>query len=214
MGKPSAPSAHKSSANAVVNACKAVAKATTDTWKLAPKAPMFTRKVDPKKPKRYRTDKKTGKKVEIKTVRTNRLVSGHAYKVTGSGAAYTMMNQISQEAGRLRLRISKESKRVPWLPSYNRGAMAAVEQILSAYGAESFFNAVQIRRGLGTHKRVTPKMMAMGFKRTRRSVIEAACPVARHIFVGALPSKAPKKGEKAPAEATYEATQDGEEEEQ
>lgn len=195
----STPSAHRLSALAVTDACKQVAKATTDTWRLAPKAPMFTRKLDPKKPKRYRTDKKTGKKIEIKTTRTNRLVAGHAFKVCASGAAYSMMNTIGQEASRLRLKINKESKRVPWLPSYNRGAIAAIEQILSAYGGEAFWNAVVIRKGLNTHKRTTPRMLQMGFARTRKSVIEAGCPVPRTVIITKLMPKSSKKTAKGAA---------------
>ena len=192
-------SAHRKSAVEIVDASKKIRRATDATWALAPKCPMFTRKSDPNK-KIFRTDPNTGKKKEIKVVRTNRLISGHAYKVAASGAAYAVYSTLKHEADRLRLPIGKESKKVPWSPSYSKGAMALIEQFLCAYGQEAFWNAVQIRKGLGTHKRVTHKMVKMGFERARESVFASSIPGARAVFVSPPPIKKKKGAATKPEE--------------
>lgn len=189
-------SAARKSAISVIEASKSVRRATDATWALAPKCPMFQRKTDPKAPKRFRVDPRTGKKKEVAVVRTNRLISGHAYKIGASGAARAVSARLQNEAQRLRLEVGGESKKVPWLPSYSKGAIALIEQFLCAYGQEAFSNAVSVRVGLNTHKRVTPKMMKIGFERAHESVFGSSVPGARAVFVTPLPKKkASKKGD-------------------
>ena len=205
-------SAARKSAVSVIEASKSVRRATDATWALAPKAPMFQRKADPNAAKRFRIDPSTGKKNEFKVVRTNRLISGHAYKIAASGAARAVSARLAMEAKSLRLGISSESKKVPWFPSYSKGAIALMEQFLCAYGQEAFSNAVSVRVSLNTHKRVTPKMMKMGFERAHESVFGATVPGARAVFVAALPKKSSKKKEDNAAEEEAEWNpEDGEE---
>lgn len=205
-------SAARKSALAAIEASKSVRRATDATWGLAPKCPMFQRKADPNAPKRFRVDPHTGKKKEITVVRTNRLISGHAYKVAASGAARAVSARLHMEANRLRLGIGTESKKVPWFPSYSKGSIALLEQFLCAYGQEAFSNAVSVRVGLNTHKRVTPKMMKMGFERAHESVFGSSVPGARSVFVAPLPKKIKKKddGKVAEEEAEWN-PEDGEE---
>ena len=184
--------APRASAVACTNAAKQVRKATDATWALAPKCPMFTRKGDPKK-KYKRFNKKTGEEEEYKVVRTNRLISSHAYKVAASGAAQAAVAFLSREADKLRLKVDKESPKAPFLPGFSVGAKALLEQFLCAYAAEGFANAIAIKDTLKTHKRPTAKMMHLGFQAAHASVFHAACPGGRAIFVSSPDPKPVKK---------------------
>jgi len=192
-----APSAHRQSALAVMKGAKVLKKSTNDTWKLAPKAPMFTRK----------TKSVAGKK---KVVRTKRLIGGHAYKIAASGAANFVAAVLKREAGVLRAPIGEESKRVPWLPSVSKGAIALLEQFLCAYAQTATRHAVTVRQGLGgTDKtgkpkplfvRLNGKCMKVGYDQADSEVFGSCMPAPRQVLICKAPKKAVKKdGKDKPA---------------
>ena len=195
--------AERKSTDAFMDAAKKIKKATNEIWKGAPKAPMFTRKPNPKaKP---RIHPKTGQPMKI--VYTNRLITGHAYNIASSGAAVAAMGIYKREVSHLRLKLDKgdepkdkwgESPNTPWLPRYSKGAKALLEQFLCAYGQEAFSNAVNLKDSLKTHKRVTAKMMAIGFERTHKSVFATLAPPCGAVCVAPYvkPAKSDKDGKK------------------
>lgn len=188
------PSAHRQSASSVMKAAKTLKTQCNKTWNLAPKAPMFTRK----------SKTVAGKK---KVVRTKRLIGGHAYKICASGAAGWVNSVMQREASAFRTSIGAESKRVPWLPSVGRGAIALIEQFLCAYAQEATRHAVTVRQGLGrTDKdgkhfdmctRLNGKLMKLGYDQADAAIFGGSMPVPRMTVV-CKPDKKPvvKKGEK------------------
>ena len=182
--------ATRQSAVELLSASKKVKRAVNATWALAPKAPMFTRK----------SKSAAGKK---KITRTNRLVAGHAFKIVASGAAQYTASVLSHEAGTLRVGIGGESKRCPWLPSFSKGALAMIEGFLCAYAQESTRNAVNIRKGLNSHKRLNGKLMKLGYDAADAAIFGVCAPAPRSVII-CKPEKraAPgKKGEKPAEEA-------------
>ena len=182
---------------AVVNASKTLRKATNQTWNLAPKAPMFTRK----------SKSVAGKK---KVVRTKRLIGGHAYKIVASGAAGWAQAVLKREAAAFRQTIGEESKRVPWLPSVGKGAIAVLEQFLCAYAQEATRHAVSVRVGLGhTDKngcfkplfaRLNAKLMKVGYDQTDEQVFGTTMPAPRTLMVCKPVKKSSKKDDKSKEE--------------
>ncbi len=189
MGKPSA---HRQSAMAVLAAAKTLKGQANKTWNLAPKTPMFLRK----------TKTAAGKK---KSVRTKRLIGGQAYKIAASGAAGWVNAVMQREAAAFRTTIDSESKRVPWLPSISKGAIALIEQFLCAYAQEATRHAVTVRQGLGRvdksgkhvdfSKRLNGKLMKLGYDTADAAIFGAAIPAPR-LTVVCKADKPTKKGEK------------------
>ena len=188
------PSAHRQSATAVMKAAKTLKTQCNKTWNLAPKAPMFTRK----------SKTVAGKK---KVVRTKRLIGGHAYKICASGAAGWVNSIMQREAGAFRTTIGAESKRVPWLPSIGKGAIALIEQFLCAYAQEATRHAVSVRQGLGRVDkasgkhidlctRLNGKLMKLGYDTADAAVFGSAMPVPRAMVVCKPDKKVAKKGGK------------------
>ena len=190
MGKPTA---HRQSATAVMKAAKTLKTKCNQTWNLAPKAPMYTRK----------SKTVAGKK---KTVRTNRLIGGHAYKICASGAAGWVNSIMQREANSFRAAIGTESKRVPWLPSISKGAIAIIEQFLCAYAQEATRHAVTVRQGLGRvgkdgkhidmFARLNGKLMKLGYDTADAAIFGASMPVPRVTVVCKPDKKVTKKGGK------------------
>lgn len=200
---PSKQNAHRASANAIASSARAIKKAVNTTWRLAPKAPMFTRK--------------SGKTVagKKKVVRTKRLISGHAFKIHASGGAAYANAVFQSEAAAYRLNVGRESKRVPWLPSVSPGAAAILEQFLCAYAQTATQNAMNIRLGLGSHKRLNGKLMKLGFDEADAVIFGSSMPVPRATLVCTpLPKKrsnGKKDGENGRSEGGAEggAVEDG-----
>lgn len=187
-------SAHRKSALAISRGAHDLKKLTNATWKLAPKAPMFTRK----------SKNQQGKK---KTVRTVRLVGGHAYKIAASGAAAYAAAVMQREAQAFRATVGTESKRTPWLPSVTPGAMALLEQWLCAYAQTATRHAVNVRTGLGSTdkhgtfqpllKRLNGRLMKIGFDTADEQVFQSAMPTPRKLIVCKPEAKKQKKREGA-----------------
>lgn len=177
MGKPSA---HRQSALNIAKGARDLKKLTNATWKLAPKAPMFTRK----------SKNQQGKK---KTVRTMRLIGGHAYKIAASGAASYAAAVMQREAQAYRATICTESKRSPWLPTVSPGAMALLEQWMCAYAQTATRHAVSLRTGLGTTdksgtfhpllKRLNGRLMKVGYDTADEQVFQSSMPAPRKMIV-------------------------------
>ena len=193
--------AHQMSALSSLRAAKEVKKQTNAVWGVANKAPMFIKKPNKEAKKRYHP--KTGK--EIKVVRTARLIGSQAYLVASSGAAAAVNSQFEREAKTLRVDMAKEKPKVPWLPSYSRGAIALLEQFLCAYAQEAFHAATQIQDTLKSHEKVNAEMMRIGFERAHANVFAASTPGARAVAVvpSSMIPKPPKKGEKAGEEKDF-----------
>ena len=194
--------AHQKSALASLRAAKQVKQQTNAVWGVANKAPMFIKK--PNKDAKKRFHPKTGK--EIKIVRTARLIGSQAYLVAASGAAAAVNAQVAREAQRFRVEMDAEKPKVPWLPSYSKGAIALLEQFLCAYAQEAFYYATQIKDGLKSHEKVNSDMMRMGFERAHANVFAASTPGVRSVAVvpTSMIPKPPKKGEKAKDDENYE----------
>lgn len=184
-------SAHRQSATAVMKAAKTLRTQCNKTWNLAPKAPMFTRK----------SKTVAGKK---KVVRTKRLIGGHAYNICASGAAGWVNAVMQREANAFRTSIQFESKRVPWLPSISKGAIALIEQFLCAYAQQATRHAVSVRVGLGrkikaTGKwipmctRLNAKLMKLGYDAADAGIFGSAMPVPRATLVCKPDKKTPAK---------------------
>ena len=194
--------AHQLSALSSLRAAKEVKKATNSVWSVATKAPMFIKKPNPKANKRFHP--RTGK--EIKPVRSNRLISSQAYLIASSGAAACINAQVEKESKILRIDMEKEKPKVPWLPSYNIGAITLLEQFLCAYAQEAFHYATQIKDGLKSHEKVNAEMMRIGFQRAHANVFGASTPGVRNVAVVPsflVPKPPTKKGEKAKEDQDY-----------
>lgn len=175
-------SAHRTSANAVALGARQIKKAANNTWRLAPKTPMFTRK-----------SKTTGDKKKV--VRTKRLISNHAFKIHASGGAAYANAVFQAEAKAYRLDIGRESKRVPWLPSVSPGAIALLEQFLCAYAQTATQNAADIRVGLQSHKRLSGKLMKLGFDQADSAIFGSSMPAPRATLI-CRPVKKKVKGKR------------------
>ena len=162
---------HQKSAFASKHGFKAVGRMANRTWNLARKCPMFTKKA---------IDKKTGKKA---TVRTKRLINNHAYKIMASGAAQYAHSILQREAKAFRMQYTPEARQAPFLPSINPGAILLLEQFMCAYAQDATRNAVSIRDGLKTHKRLNASLMSMGFEQTNERVFQSRTPSARMLMV-------------------------------
>ena len=181
--------AHVKSANAAISGIKTLKSVTNKTWNSANKAPMFTKKS---------TDKKTGKKV---TIRTKRLINSHAYAVLASGAAGWLQSVLQREAKAFRTQVDNESVQAPWLPRFSKGAKALLEQWLCAYAQDATRNAVSIREGLKTTKRLNGSLMKLGFAQTNENVFQRTLPVPRNLMICDKPKKTVNKdGKKVIAE--------------
>lgn len=191
---PAKQSAHRASANAIAQGARQIKKAANSTWRLAPKTPMFTRK-----------SSKTvaGKK---KVVRTKRLISNHAFKIHASGGAAYANAVIQAEAKAYRLDVGRESKRVPWLPSVAPGAIAILEQFLCAYAQTATQNAMDIRVGLNSHKRLNGKLMKLGYDQADATIFGSSMPAPRTTLICAPVAKKRSKAKEGEAK-------EGEEEE-
>ena len=175
-------SAARQSASEIRETCRKIRKGVNATWALAPKAPMFTRK----------STSENGKR---KSIRTFHLIGGHAYRIAASGGASFANAALQQEAKTLRMEVGKESKRCPWLPSVSSGAKCMLEGFLCAYAQEATRNAVSIREGIGSHKRLNGKLMKLGFEVADASIFGTSCPAPRDIIV-TKPLKKNKEGKK------------------
>ena len=154
-----------------IHGVKLMGRMAKKTWGLAKRCPMFTKKT---------VDKKTGKK---KTVRTNRLINNHAYKIVGSGAAQWVQAVLQREAKAFRVSHEAEVPQAPFLPTFSPGAVALFEQFLCAYAQDATRNAVSIRDGLNTCKRLNGGMMKLGYKATNERVFQDCMPVPRNIMI-------------------------------
>lgn len=183
--------ADRQSAASLLKAAKSIKKATNDTWGLAPKAPMFQRK----------TKTSAGKK---KIVRTKRVIGTHAFRVAASGAAAYASAVLQRESKALRVEMTDESKRCPWLPSVTKGAIAVLESFLTAYAQEATRHAVSIKTGLGTseapmYKRLNGRLMRMGYEAADKAIFGSASPAPGALTVLKLLKKE-KKGKADDAE--------------
>ena len=123
------------------------------------------------------------------------------------------MNSVMQrEAGAFRTTIGTESKRVPWLPSVSKGAIALIEQFLCAYAQEATRHAVTVRQGLGRTdgngkhvplcKRLNGKLMKLGYDRADAAIFGSSMPAPRMTLV-TKPLEKPKKGEEKKEDGDY-----------
>lgn len=169
---------------ASIHGVKLMGRMAKKTWGVAKKCPMFTKRS---------IDKKTGKK---KTVRTNRLINNHAYKIVGSGAAQWVQAVLQREGKAFRVSPETEVSQAPFLPTFSPGAIALFEQFLCAYAQDATRNAVSIRDGLNTCKRLNGGMMKLGYKATNERVFQSCMPVPRNIMICKPSNKAAGKTEK------------------
>lgn len=175
---------HQKSAFASKHGFKAIGKVCNKTWSLARKCPMFTKKS---------IDKKTGKKA---TVRTKRLINNHAYKILATGATQWAHSILQREAKAFRMPYTAESRQAPFLPCISPGAILLLEQFMCAYAQDATRNAVSIRDGLKTHKRLNASLMTLGFAQTNERVFQSGTPSARKIFVCKPMKKVVRNGKK------------------
>ena len=184
--------ATRQSAKNVITDIKATRKALNAAWAVSRRAPMYL-----KKPKASAAGKKP-------TVRTNKLVHSHAFKILASGAALNAAAATRHEAGVLRVGISGEGKRAPWLPAVSAGATHCVEAYLNAYAATALQKACAIRDGLGSSKRISPSAMQMAFEVVHEQVRGAAPGGAIVMAKSVRPRKKQSKAKASPAEAGKE----------
>ena len=160
------------------------------TWNLAPKAPIS----------RAKSKTVAGKK---KVVRTKRLIGVRVQDLrVGRGGWVNAVMQ--REASAFRTGIQFESKRVPWLPSISKGAIALIEQFLCAYAQEATRHAVSVRVGLGRTNRangewipmctrLNAKLMKLGYDAADAGIFGSAMPVPRATLVCKPDKKTPAK---------------------
>lgn len=168
---------YQKSVFSTLHGVKAIARITKKTWSLAKKCPMYTKRT---------VDKKTGKKA---TIRTNRLINSHAWKVAASGSAQWAHAVLTRESKAFRINHEGESQQAPFLPSFSPGAIAIFEQFLCAYAQDATRNAVSIRDGLNTHKRLNAGLMKLGFAQTNERVFQSCMPVPRNLVICKPPKK-------------------------
>ena len=163
--------APQKSVYASIHGVKAVGRVAKKTWALAKHCPMFTKKS---------IDKKTGKK---SVIRTKRLINSHAYRVVASGAAQWVHAVLQRESKAFRVAHEAEAQQAPFLPSFSPGAIAILEQFLCAYAQDATSNAIAVRDGLKTHKRLNAGLMKLGFSQTNERVFQSCMPVPRNLMM-------------------------------
>jgi len=188
-------SAARQSAATMLKDSREIRNQCNKTWNIANKAPMYTRI---SKPKDGSKGAKTGKKV----VRTKRLINNHAYKIAASGAAAYTSSVLKREGDTFRVSTTPESKRCPWLPSINKGAISVLEAFLCAYAQEATRNAVSIRKGLIGSKRLNGKLMKIGYERADAAIFGGSMPAPRTVII-AKPEKKSKKGDEKKEDGDY-----------
>lgn len=187
--------APQKSVYSTIQGVKGVGKMAKQTWALAKHCPMFTKKL---------IDKKTGKK---SVIRTKRLINSHAYRVVASGAAQWVQTVLQRESKAFRVAHQAESQQAPLLPSFSPGAIALFEQFLCAYAQDATSNAVFIRDGLNTHKRLNAGLMKLGFNQTNERVFQSCMPAPRNLMVCKASKKVVGKDGKKKAEEDGDAKQ-------
>tara|TARA_B100000575_G_scaffold115662_1_gene91973 strand:- start:936 stop:1595 length:660 start_codon:yes stop_codon:yes gene_type:complete len=204
--------AHKRSGERLSTTSRQLRRKENDVWRIARKAPMFLKRsfeVKEVVTKQGKTREKTGKVVYK---RSQRLINSHAYLVLMSGAANYAASVVKATAATFRENVQDEN-RSPWLPGISPGAAAVLEQFLCAYTQEATYKATQVRKSLGTSKRLSDKLMSLGFDAANEAIFDAASLAPRAIAMA--PALRVVKGKVAKDE-TYEppADEEGEEEEE
>ncbi len=200
MAKTTAP-AHRRSGERLVNASRKLRRKENDVWRIARKAPMF-------KKKSLAVNAKTGAKTDVVYKRSQRLINTHAYLVLMSGAANYAASVVKNTAAVFREKVEDEG-RSPWLPGISPGAAAVLEQFLCAYVQQATHNASQIRQGMGTSKRLSDKLMNIGFDAANDAIFGATSLAPRAIAMA--PELKVVKGKKK-EDGDFEPAADEEEE--
>ena len=161
MAKPKYVGARKSADN-LVSTQKEVKKRCAKVWSSSTGAPMFKKISRSKGPDGTR-----------ETVRTNRLISGPAYKIALSGAAQYVSAVLREDAKIYGMKNAKTESACPWQPSLSRGAIAGMEQFASAISHQGIKAAVAIRKMQGK-ERLSPQMVRLGFETAFAAIFGAA----------------------------------------
>jgi hypothetical protein len=179
-------SSSRQSAYNLIKSAKEIKGLMRKTWDNASKCPMFVKKTK---------DPGIGKK---KIVRTNRLISNHAYKVAASGAAAYVQSVLNSDAQSYRLTIpNDEAKRYPSLPSLSKGAINMIEGFLCAYAQEATSNASEIRKALESSQRLNAKLVALGFDAADAAIFGATTLVPRAVYVSPMKKRVVKDADKS-----------------
>ncbi len=187
MAKPRYVGARKSADN-LVSTQKEAKKRCAKVWSASQGAPMFKKISRSKGPDGVR-----------ETVRTNRLISGPAYKIALSGAAQYVSAVLREDAKIYGMKGAKTESACPWQPSLSRGAIAMLEQFLCAIGQQGNKAAVAIRKMQGK-ERLSPQMVRLGFEAANKAVFASASNATENLINVPLdkkPAQAKKRAEPA-----------------
>ena len=91
--------------------------------------------------------------------RANRVLSSSTIKTLASGAAASVAKMIYEESKDLRCATLPENTRYPMQPAFGEGPSMAVEAALVAYLQEIFKTAIDIKKEIGKHEKVSAKSM-------------------------------------------------------
>lgn len=168
----------------------AIKRKTNSTWRIARRASMFTRKLDPTYTAKEKQDlekmteeqRKTYRKQKMKNpkVRSLRLISDTTFRVATAAACRVVRKSLEREAAKLRIPITPECKGGPFCVGISDSAQAILQHFLVSYVQDAGRAAADVRKSLGTSKRIDGSLMRLGFESTNERLFPPLAP--RAIF--------------------------------
>ena len=143
------PLVKRSQAN-VLAASRDNQKLTDKVYNIAHRAPPFT-----KKDKQVRNSK---------TIRTNRCVTSHAWKILSSAASANVAAVVENEAAQLRMFPELEAPSAPGLMTFSKGFVNFLEQFLVSYTAAVLSRSIALKDAMNKHKKLSYKAVSVAAK--------------------------------------------------
>lgn len=131
------PALKRARENALINARK-VRTTVNKAWRTARRSETFS--------KPFKTGASAG------GVRSNPLVSKHAFKVAAAGASKCVLRELREDAHAMRLPLLSEPSKSPWITPVTQGAEVMLEQFIAAIVQHGMRNAGVIRECAGRKK--------------------------------------------------------------
>ena len=123
--------------NAFVNA-RSVRNTVNKAWRTARRSETFS--------KPFKTGASAG------GMRSNPLISKHAFKIAAAGASKCILRELSEDAQAMRLPLMSEPTKSPWVAPVTQGAEMMIEQFVAAIVQHGIRNAGVIRECAGRKK--------------------------------------------------------------
>ena len=168
----------------------AIKRKTNSTWRIARRASMFTRKLDPTYTAKEKQDMESmteeqrkayrKEKVRKPKIRSLRLISDSTFLRGRCGCVKVVRKSLEREAAKLRIPVTPECKGGPFCIGISDSAQAILQHFLISYVQDAGRAAADVRKSLGTSKRIDGSLMRLGFESTNERLFPPLAP--RSIF--------------------------------